>query len=121
MNEIESENCWSLPKEHDEKPDPGETAILANWPMVAAVAWEGYQEHGRGTVIVDENGALEFLPGSPCECHQKFADNDDPEEQAVVALHEDKDIRSVQIVAGWPAPPDAVMITPAERLRLTAH
>ena len=71
--------------------------------------------------MVDENGALEFLPGSPCECHQKFADNYNPEEQAVVALHEDKNIRSIHIVAGWPAPPDAARIIPAERLRLTAH
>jgi hypothetical protein len=120
MFEVPNHDRWRLP---DGTPQPHDSAmeeILANWMLVAAIAWDGNRQEGRGTVIVDEQGAR-YRSGSICECHRNLVEEYDPASQAVVALIEQGSIRAVHVVAGWPAPPDAALVTPAERFRLTAH
>lgn len=122
MRERQDQDAWCLPEDVAQvhaSPELG--YIMQRWPAVGAVAWQGYQEHGRGTVMLDDEGCVQYCPGSPCDCHEEAAKTYDPEQQAVVALHHGNDIDNVLIVAGWPAPPDAFRITPGERLRLTSH
>lgn len=122
MNAQSAELDWMLPDDLAAPTrSPAFETALAAWPLVAALAWQGYCDRGRGTVMLDEEGQLAYHPGSPCECHQADVELYDPKRQAVVALHKGTRIDSVLVVAGWPAPPDAYRITPAERLRLTAH
>lgn len=122
MSEVIDEARWFLPRDVGQPDrDPDIEFIMAGWPFVAATAWQEYRQHGRGTVMVDEDRNVTYLPGSPCPCHKHLVDSYDPEQHAVVALHSGDTIRSIHIVTGWPAPPDAYRITPGERLRLTAH
>lgn len=122
MNGPASEERWCLP---DDLPavhaNPDLEFIMRDWPVIAAVAWQGYREQGRGTVMLDEDRCVQYVAGSPCPRHQQLVDHYVPEEQVVVALHRGETIESVHVVAGWPAPPDAYRMTPAERLQLTAH
>ena len=122
MKETANQDSWCLPENVVEvHANPALGYIMARWPVIGAVAWQGYQEHGRGTVLLDDDGCVNYCSGSPCSCHQQVADTYDPEQQAVVALHRGETIDSVHVVTGWPAPPDAYRITPGERLHLTAH
>jgi hypothetical protein len=84
--------------------------ILANWVFVAAIAWEGSRRQGRGTVVVEE-GLASYCPGSICECHRDLVEAYDPDSEAVVALVSRETIRAIHVVTGWPAPPDAALIT----------
>ena len=66
------ERTWCLPDDLpavSANPDP--EFIMDGWPIIAAVAWQGYQEHGHGTVMLDADGCGQYLPGSPCPCHQQ--------------------------------------------------
>lgn len=122
MKETANQDSWCLPENVVELPtNPALGYIMARWPAVVAVAWQGYQEHGRGTVLLDDEGCITYRPGSACPCHQHAADSYDPKQQVVVALHHGETVDAVHVVAGWPAPPDAYRITPGERLHLTAH
>jgi hypothetical protein len=122
MNYDTRETYWLLPDDIGVPDGDAEGAlIMGMWPVIAATAWQEYQRQGRGTVMIDAQGATVFQPGSPCECHHCLVDTYDPEQQVVVALHDAATLRKVAVVAGWPPPPDAYRITPGERLRLTAH
>lgn len=117
-----NEGCWCLRDDLAEVvANPELEFIMARWPVVAAVAWQGYPEHGRGTVMLDKDGCVTYYPGVPCACHQCLVESYAPEQQVVTALHDGSTICSIHVVAGWPAPPDAYATTPAERLHLTAH
>ncbi len=120
MNNVANDNGWLLPADGCNA-DPEIEQIMADWPVIAAVAWQEYRSRGRGTVMIDEERAAAYYPGSPCSCHQHLIDTYDPEEQVVVALHDGDVLQSIHVVAGWPAPPDASRITPGARLCLTAH
>ncbi len=50
-------------KEHD---DRDVAFIYHNQRMLAAMAWKGYQKHGRGILIVDETEKV-YAPGLPPE------------------------------------------------------
>lgn len=122
MNDVTNAQCWLLPDAASVPDgDEGAALIMGGWPVIAAVAWAEYRMQGRGTVMLDAEGAAAYHAGSPCECHQHLVDTYDPEQQVVVALHDGTKLRSITVVAGWPAPPDAYRITPGERLHLTAH
>ena len=122
MNGLASAGIWCLPDDFlGGGANPDLEFIMDGWPIIAAVAWQGYREHGRGTVMLDEDRCVQYSPGSPCPCHQQLVDHYAPERQVVVALHRGETIGGIHVVAGWPAPPDAYRMTPAERLHLTAH
>lgn len=121
MTEIEQDYRWRLPDDRPSVPETPSDGILRDWLFLAAIAWAGYQEHGRGTVVADEEGRSCFRPGSICPCHEELVADYDPERQAVVALLQGDEILSIHVVAGWPAPPDAALVTPGERFKLTAH
>jgi hypothetical protein len=121
MNGPAVEGSWCLPESIPAvSENPHLEFIMDGWPIIAAVAWQGYRESGRGMVTLDEDRCVQYSPGSLCLCHQQLVDHYAPEHQVVVALQRG-DLMSIHIVAGWPAPPDAYRITPAERLHLTAH
>jgi len=119
----ESESAsWLLP-EHDQPEDIFLILIMLRWAFIAALAWGEYLRHERGMAMMDVNdGGVGYHPGPVRECHRELVDQYDPEREVVVGVYrEDDDILNVYIVAGWPAPPDAYLITPAERFKLTAH
>ena len=114
MNDQPNAEQWMLPDDlAAPERNPAFESTMAGWPMVAAVAWGGYHAHGRGAVMVDEEGRLTYHAGPPCECHRIDVEIYDPERQAVVALHDGDAICQILVLAGWPAPPDAHRITPA--------
>ena len=119
MIEVAPEHRWRLPEDTDTNADE-RIEIVGNWLFLAAVAWAGYCSDGRGTVLVSEYGTT-YHPGSPCDGHAELVTAYDPEREAVVALVGSAGIHAVHVVTGWPTPPDAVRVTPAERFRLTAH
>ena len=84
MSGSTSEGTWCLP---DDLPavsaNPDLEFIMDGWPIVAAVAWHGYQERGRGTVMLDEDRCVGYLPGAPCDCHQVLVDHYLPVKQVV--------------------------------------
>ncbi len=122
MGNVSQRETWCLPENVAEVRASSELGyIMQRWPAVAAVGWQGFLEHGRGTVMLDDEGCVKFIAGSPCECCKEAVESYDPESQIVVALHCDHEIDAVHSVAGWPAPPDAYRITPGERFRLTSH
>ena len=119
---IEPENQGGLLPWHDQPDDIQLILIMLRWASIAALAWGGYVKHGRGMAMMDiDDGGVGYHPGSACECHREMVDRYDPEREVVVGVYREDDILNVYVVAGWPAPPDAYLITPAERLRLTAH
>jgi|MudIll2142460700_1097286.scaffolds.fasta_scaffold306699_1 hypothetical protein len=119
---IEPESAsWLLP-EHDQPENIHLILIMLRWAFIAALAWGEYVKHGRGMAMMHiDDGGVGYCPGSPCECHREMVDRYDPEREVVVGVYREDDILNVYIVSGWPAPPDAYLITPAERFRLTAH
>jgi hypothetical protein len=59
MNEQSNAERWMLPDDLGApERDPAFESTMAGWPLVAAVAWGGYRAHGRGTVVLDEEGRL---------------------------------------------------------------
>lgn len=120
MIEVAREHRWRLPEDAADTEADERSLLVGNWLFLAAIAWAGYCSEGRGTVLVSEDGTA-YRPGAPCDCHAELVTAYDPEREAVVAIVEDAGIRAIHVVTGWPAPPDAVRVTPAERCRLTAH
>ena len=118
----ESESAsWLLP-EHDQPDNIQLILIMLRWAFIAALAWGEYVRHWRGMVMMDiDDGGVGYHPGSACECHREMFHRYDPEREVVVGVYREDDILNVYVVSAWPAPLDAYLITPAERLRLTAH
>ena len=56
--------------------------LLEHWLRIAAVAWDGWLVHGRGTVTIEDGSVppvLAYRPGSPCQCHASQVEAYDPE------------------------------------------
>ena len=118
MNGSATAGRWLLPADlANPTPNPEIELIMAGWAAIAAAAWEGFQKYGRGMVLIDGEELVAYLSGPPCTCCRHLVDTYNPEQQAVVTVS----TGATHIVAGWPAPPDAFRITPAERQRLTAQ
>lgn len=77
------------------------------WFGIAAVAWEGFQMHGLGTVVLeigDRQVGHSYWPGSPCPCHPVRTETYDPTEQAVVVISRNDRMEKPIVVGGWPTP-----------------
>jgi hypothetical protein len=121
MNDFTSERGRPVPEDAALELD-GEL-VNEGWPVIAAVAWQGYLTEGRGVVMIDYERRAAYCRGALGECDRYLVDTYDPELEVVVAVVDCDEMctRSIHLIAGWPAPPDAFRITPAERSRLTAH
>ena len=72
MFEVSSDYRWRFP---DDDPDAEGSLldeILRNWLFTAAIAWAGYEQEGRGTVVVDPQGCTRYRQGSVCVCHEEL-------------------------------------------------
>ena len=100
--------------------------LLAHWPRIAAMAWEGYLTKGRGAVTI-ENGSvppkLGYHPGSPCSCHDELVAAYDPEVFAVVAVIKSgkRKVGWIEPLSGVPSPVEAVGLVTATECGATAH
>jgi hypothetical protein len=82
--------------------------LLVHWPWIAAVAWDGWLVHGRGTVTIGNGSVppvLAYRPGAPCPCCVERVEAYDPERQAVVAvLRDDATVAWIATLGGEPQP-----------------
>jgi hypothetical protein len=106
--------------------DPAMAFIMRGWPLLAAEAWEGYRRRGRGLLLLNSCRHYDYRTRTPCEWDSEKLPDYDPERQIVVAFYHEGDLEGIYVLEGWPAPPVAALITPAEAWRLveegiTAH
>src|SRR5262245_26067892 len=91
--------------------------LLEHWPRIAAVAWDGWLVHGRGTVTIEDGSVppvLAYQPGAPCACSAAAVEAYDPETQAVVAvLRDGGEVAWLQTLGGEPTPAASETFPPA--------
>jgi hypothetical protein len=118
MTEIETEGPAMVP---EGTRDPFLDLLLAHWPRIAAVAWDGWQLRGRGAVTIEDGSrppVIDYLPGAPCNCHAEAVKVYDPEGQVVVAIirPDNREVVWVETLGGWPTPPQAAALLPAAEM-----
>lgn len=104
-------------------PQPDLDAILCQWPVLAAVGFEGALISGRGAVIVTVDSTstqIDYAPGSPCLCHAKLVDEYDLRNQIVIVLRREE-MESIFVLGGSPTPAESYGQTTAEAVGATVH
>lgn len=109
-----------LPPENGEA-DPQLSWVRENWTFVAAVAWTGYVDEGRGAVVVSVDTPetmVHYITASVWADPQSRAlfETYDPRREVVLAIVADGDA-AFHLLEGLPNPPEAVIAHPLERLR----
>jgi hypothetical protein len=104
-------------------PHPDLDPMLADWIRIAALAWQGYILQGAGALVVRVCSCgvhYEFRSMAVPECASECVRSYDPKGQVVVVVQRGEDQRPY-VVAGWPSPPQAFAILPAEAIDATVH
>jgi hypothetical protein len=106
-------------------PDVMLDLFLANWPRIAATAWEGFAAGGRGAVTVVSGSvppALSYHVGPPCPCHEELVSGYYPECEVVVAvIDDDGDVVWIATLGGWPTPEETSGTTTADLVGAILH
>ena len=66
-------------------PDDYRAFVSGSWPILAALAWKGYQSQGRGALFVPQNLIRRGLDGFTAQAHFVAVGPDWPEDVAAVA------------------------------------
>ena len=97
--------------------------MLLAWPLLAAVAWQGFCDHGRGIVYVTIKAVgaeVSYRTPPPLLSGCDTLTTYDPEREVVVVVERDEEV-NVYVVDGWPPPPALCAMAPAEVFGLTVH
>lgn len=94
-------------------PDENLDAILRSWRLFAAVAYEAFQDLGRGHLLVvvkEPASTWEYRPSPPCDCHPEAIRKYDPETEIVIMVARPADnTESLYTLSGWPSPREAFL------------
>lgn len=107
----------------EEADDESFRPIVRGWPAIAAIAWEGYQDHGPGAVFIVENetgppwtGRAHYAPLDVLE-EETTADLKEslmialvayePQEQVVLIFQDQYRVMRVMTLSGEISPPEA--------------
>ena len=94
----------TTPSDHQTRFDMD--AIFANWQLLAAVGWRGYQTDGCGAVVVtvaDDNAGVAYASGAATASYTRFVERYDPLEQIVVVVRHPTG-EHTYVLNGWPSP-----------------
>jgi hypothetical protein len=109
-------------------PERQKEYLYEKWSQLAALAWDGYQNNGRGAVVMsadttdivadktyfsfaNESMLIEVLRNEPALADlQRMLQNYDPEKQIVVLVQRTDRGFSMYTLGGYPSPPEAYTI-----------
>lgn len=127
QREEESIDEIELPASYEHIPEwashPDFDPMLGDWLRIAGLAWQGFILEGPGALVVRICSCgirYEFRSMAIPECCLEYVESYDPEDQVVVVVQRGDDERAY-LVAGWPSPPQAFAILPAEATESTVH
>lgn len=97
--------------------------MLGDWIRIAGLAWQGFLLEGLGTLVVRIHPcgiSYEFRSSAVPQCCAAYVQSYDPEDEIVVVVQRGDDERAY-LVAGWPSPPQAFALLPADATGETVH
>lgn len=95
--------------------------VFDNWKQFAAFAWDSYQTHGRGVLLItieEGGGKYDYHVGTICDCHEDWVREYDPEQEVIVFVRRAEDeCGEIYRLSGWPSPLEAFEMYPDDDAR----